>query len=395
MKTRYHFFLSAFFILLFFKVSLTYSQVLLPTPPMGWNSWNRFGCQINEALIKQTADSMVASGMKDAGYEYIILDDCWQTSRDSIGNIQADPENFPSGIKKLADYIHSKGLKIGIYSDAGSHTCEGRPGSLGFEDIDAKTYASWNIDYLKYDWCFTEGLNAQQAYTKISHELKKTQREIALSVCEWGVNHPWLWASDIAQLWRTTPDILDCWDCKTETKLGWTHILDKQVGLELYAKPGHWNDPDMLVVGNGGMEYHEYVAHFSFWSLLSAPLIAGNDLRNMSPEIKKILLNKEVISINQDSMGLQGHRVFQKNQTEIWIKKINDGFAIILFNRDLKPQQIKLDWDHLKLDRNLKLKLRDLWKHKDLGSYSKSYSARVPGHSIQMLKAFLKTRPSQ
>ena len=232
------------------------------TPPMGWNSWNKFGCDINEGLIKEIADAFVVSGMKDAGYEYIVIDDCWQVNRDEDGKIVADPERFPSGIKALADYVHSKGLKFGIYSCAGVQTCQGRPGSHGFEEVDANTYAEWGVDYLKYDFCNAKGFDAHKAYTDMSTALANTGRPIVFSICEWGTNRPWAWAKDVGHLWRTTYDIMDCWECRRDsTGLDWASILDKQVGLEKYAGPGHWNDPDMLEVGNGNMTVNEYRAH--------------------------------------------------------------------------------------------------------------------------------------
>ncbi len=241
---------------------------LAKTPPMGWNSWNKFGCDVSEKLVKETADAMVSSGMKDAGYQYIVIDDCWQIARDNRGNIVPDPDRFPSGMKALADYIHSKGLKFGLYSDAGTKTCQGRPGSHGYEELDAKQYAAWDVDYLKYDWCNSEGLDAKIQYGKMRDALLSSGRPICFSICEWGTNKPWLWAKDVGNLWRTTGDIQDCWDCtRTWGGMGWTKILDLQVGLEAYAGPAHWNDPDMLEVGNGGMNPTEYKAHFSFWCL--------------------------------------------------------------------------------------------------------------------------------
>ena len=258
------------------------------TPPMGWNSWNKFQCNVSEQLIKSTADAMVSSGMKDAGYEFVVIDDCWQVKRDEKGNIVADAERFPSGIKALADYVHSKGLKFGIYSDAGTKTCAGRPGSRGHEFQDALQYAAWTVDYLKYDWCNVGKEDGEAAYTTMHEALLASGRPIVFSLCDWGTNKPWLWAKDVGNLWRTTGDIADCWDCKTQYTEGWLKILDLQDGLETYAGPGHWNDPDMLEVGNGGMTTTEYRSHFSFWSLLAAPLIAGNDLKNMTPEIREI-----------------------------------------------------------------------------------------------------------
>ena len=280
-------------------------MTLARTPPMGWNSWNKFGCDVSERLVKEMADAMVSSGLRDAGYQYIVIDDCWQVSRDADGAIVPDPERFPSGMKALADYVHAKGLKFGLYSDAGARTCQGRPGSNGYEVEDARQYAAWGVDYLKYDWCHTEGVDPKIAYPTMRDALRATGRPIVFSMCEWGRSQPWTWARGVAHLWRTTGDIEDCWSCGGS----FVRILDRQVGLEKYAGPGGWNDPDMLEVGNGGMTTSEYRAHFSFWSLLAAPLMAGNDLRTMSAETRDILANRDVIAIDQDPLGAQGRRI--------------------------------------------------------------------------------------
>ncbi len=357
------------------------------TPPMGWNSWNRFGCNVSEDLVKSMADAMADSGMKEAGYQYIVIDDCWQVSRDSNGNIVADAKRFPSGIRALAGYVHSRGLKFGIYSDAGSQTCAGRPGTSGHEYQDASQYASWGVDYLKYDWCNTGKENPEAAYSTMHDALKAAGRPVVFSLCEWGNSKPWLWARDVGNLWRTTGDIADCWDCKKEWSMGWVKILDLQDGLESYAGPGHWNDPDMLELGNGGMTAAEYRSHFSFWCLLAAPLIAGNDLRNMPPEIKEILTNKEVIAVDQDSLGMQGRRVFKNGDAEVWAKQMNDGSrAVILFNRGTAETEISISWEGLGYPAHLSAAVRDLWEKKDLGKYTGSYSAKVPSHAVVMLK---------
>ncbi len=299
---------------------------LASTPPMGWNSWNKFGCNVGEDMIRQMADGMVKSGMKDAGYQFVVIDDCWQVERDKSGNIVADAKRFPAGIKALADYVHSLGLKFGIYSDAGSLTCAKRPASLGHEYQDALQYAAWGVDYLKYDWCNTTTQDAQAAYALIRNALNATGRPIVLSICEWGTAKPWLWGEKVGgNLWRTTGDISDMWQGKDKHHLGVVDILDLQDGLQSYAGPGHWNDPDMLEVGNGGMTTDEYRAHFSLWALLAAPLLAGNDLRDMKPEIHDILTNKEVIAVNQDPMGRQGRRVRKDGNLEVWAKQMQDG----------------------------------------------------------------------
>jgi alpha-galactosidase len=298
------------------------------TPPMGWNSWNKFGCNVSDGMIRGTADAMIKSGMKDAGYQYVNVDDCWQVSRDANGNIVADPQRFPYGMKALADYVHSLGLKFGLYSDAGSKTCAGRPGGLGHEYQDALTYAAWGVDYLKYDWCNTTTQDAKASYANIRAALNAAGRPIVLSICEWGTAKPWLWGKDVGgNIWRTTGDITDKWSGQTKwpdgscCSNGMLAILDLQVGLESYAGPGHWNDPDMLEVGNGGMTDAEYRSHFSLWSLLAAPLIAGNDLRAMRPQIQAILTNKEVIAVDQDVLGHEGTRVNKSGDLEVWARQ--------------------------------------------------------------------------
>jgi alpha-galactosidase len=363
-------------------------QGLASTPPMGWNSWNKFGCNVSEDLIRQMADAMVKSGMKDAGYQYIVIDDCWQVERDRDGNIVPDPKHFTSGIKALADYVHSRGLKFGIYSDAGSMTCAKRPGSLGHEYQDALQYAAWGVDYLKYDWCNTTTQDAKAAYALIRNALNASGRPIVLSMCEWGTAKPWLWGKSIGgNLWRTTGDISDMWQSKDKDHLGMLDILDLQVGLESYAGPGHWNDPDMLEVGNGGMTTDEYRAHFSLWSLLAAPLLAGNDLRDMKPEIHDILTNKEVIAVNQDPLGSEGRRVRKDGGLEVWAKQMQDGSrSVVLLNRDTSEKEITVSWEDIGYPGHLSASVRDLWRAKDLGQYKEKFSARVAPHSVVMVK---------
>jgi alpha-galactosidase len=358
------------------------------TPPMGWNSWNKFACGINEKIVREIADAMASSGMRDAGYRYIVIDDCWQADRDSQGNIIADGKSFPSGIKALADYVHSKGLKFGIYSDAGTRTCAGRPGSWGYEFQDARQYAEWGVDYLKYDWCNNGGQNSAAAYSRMRDALKASGRPIVFSICEWGSTKPWLWAKDIGNLWRTTDDIQDAWEVKKgQGGLGVVQIIDLQVGLEAFSGPGHWNDPDMLEVGNGGMSPTEYQAHFSFWCLLAAPLMAGNDLRTMTRETRDILTNTEVIAIDQDPLGKQGSRVRRDADLEVWARTLADGGrAAILLNRGLKPAGVAVNWTEIGYPKTLEAKVRDLWKHQDLGTFKGSFSATVPGHGVVMIR---------
>ena len=371
------------------------STNLAPTPPMGWNSWNKFACNVSDELIRGMADALVKSGMKDAGYQYVVIDDCWQVSRDGAGNIVADAQRFPHGIKGLADYIHSIGLKFGIYSDAGSKTCAGRPGSLGHEYQDARQYAAWGVDYLKYDWCNTTTQDAPAAYALMRAALDATGRPIVLSICEWGKAQPWLWGKRVGgNLWRATGDIQDRWEGKKEwspgdcCSYGVVDIIDAVADLYSYAGPGHWNDPDMLEVGNGGMTDTEYRSHFSFWALLAAPLIAGNDLRTMPPEIHDILTNKEVIAINQDPLGRQGRRVRKDNQlkVDVWAKQLADGSrAVILFNRGTAEQNIAVNWEEIGYPANIVASVRDLWQHKDLGKQAGKTAATVPAHGVAML----------
>ncbi len=375
-------------------------EQLAMTPPMGWNSWNKFAGNINEEIIRKAADNMVSSGMKDAGYEYIVIDDCWQVSRDSLGFIVPDPKSFPSGIKALADYVHSKGLKFGIYSCAGTKTCAGRPGSKGYETQDATMYARWGVDYLKFDWCNTDGQNAQQSYTTMRDALYKAGRPIVFSICEWGNNKPWIWGPAIGHLWRTTGDIYNCFDCVqnhgTWSSWGVLSILDKQDGLRQYAGPGHWNDPDMLEVGNG-MVANEDRAHFSMWCMLAAPLIAGNDMSKMSPQTKEILTNKEAIAVNQDALGVQGFRHAVSDSLETWLKPLSNGdWAICFLNRAKTVRKVTFDWKTQIIFDPLSKRtlnagttvysLRNLWTKTGAGNTGKALTATVPAHDVLMLR---------
>ena len=358
------------------------------TPPMGWNSWNKFACDVSETLIKETADAIVSSGMKAAGYEYVVIDDCWQVDRNGDGRIVADAERFPSGMKALADYVHSKGLKLGIYSDAGTGTCQGRPGSKGFETIDASTYAEWGVDYLKYDWCNTEGQDTRHAYALMSQSLRAAGRPIVFSICEWGSSQPWLWAQGIGHLWRATGDIQDCWDCgRGWGGMGVVHIIDLMADLHPYSGPGGWNDPDMLEVGNGGLSPTEARAHFSFWALFSAPLMAGNDVRSMSEETLAILTNAEVIAVDQDPLGIQGRKVWDRGPQEVWMKPLADGSrAVILFNRGTEPSRIAARWGDIGIFPGDRAAVQDLWKGTDVGTFETEYVATVEPHGVAMVR---------
>jgi alpha-galactosidase len=360
---------------------------LAKTPPMGWNSWNKFGCKVREDLVRKAADSMVQSGMKDAGYQYIVIDDCWQVSRDKDGNIVADPATFPSGIKALADYVHARGLKFGIYSDAGPKTCAGRPASLGHEMQDAKQYAAWGVDYLKYDWCHMDNQNAPAAYSLMRDALKQSGRPIVFSICEWGSNRPWTWAPDVGNLWRTTGDITDKWEGKGEKfGAGVMDIVDLQAPIGYAAGPGHWNDPDMLEVGNGGLTTVENQAHFSLWAILAAPLMAGNDLDAMTPEVHDILTNKEVIAVDQDPLGHEGVRVRHQDNQDVWVKPLQNGaVAVVLLNRGTELQTFGVKWEEIGLKPGQKAAVRDLWAHKNVGEFKESFSAHIAPHQAMMV----------
>jgi alpha-galactosidase len=366
----------------------TFADDLAATPPMGWNSWNTFQTRIDEKLIESTAYAMIANGMRDAGYVYVNLDDGWSTKdRDSSGNLVPDPVRFPNGMKVLADYLHARGFKFGIYNCAGTMTCAGYPGGRDHEEQDAKTYASWDVDYLKYDWCHSEGLKAPEAYKKMHDALVASGRPIVFSICEWGQNKPWTWAKGIGQLWRSTGDIAPCWDCKLQWQTGWKLLLEQNVDLAQYAGPGHWNDPDMLEVGNGEMTHAESRAHFSLWCVLAAPLIAGNDVRNMKPEIQAILTNPEVIALDQDRLGKQGTRFRSDENGQVWVKELSDGkWGICLFNTTAATERMKLNWSDLAFLGTGKYQVRDLWAGKDLGDAGASFSTDVASHDVALLR---------
>ena len=364
---------------------------LAKTPPMGWNSWNKYGCNVSETLIMGMADAMVSSGMKNAGYEYVVIDDCWQVSRDENEEIVADKDRFPHGIKYLADYIHSKGLKFGIYSCAGTLTCAGRPAGRGHEYQDALSYARWGVDYLKYDWCNTGTQNAKSSYTIMRDALYAAKRPIVFSLCEWGSNKPWEWAGEIGHLWRTTGDISDSWNSMIS-------ILSQQKDLAKFAGPGHWNDPDMLEVGNGGMTTEEYKTHFSLWCMLAAPLLAGNDLQNMSPETKSILTNKEIIALDQDILGKQAELWRNNGDYQIWMKMLaKDEKAVCLLNSSDEKKTVLVDFGLIAQARTegaedskpLKLEnftVRDLWEHKDLVLKESSTYIDILPHSVKVYR---------
>ncbi len=370
------------FIVILTATSYTQQPPLAKTPPMGWNSWNHFDTKINDATVRAQADAMVSSGMKAAGYTYINIDDGWEAGRDAQGNILTN-EKFPD-MKALADYVHSKGLKLGIYSSPGPKTCAGFEGSYKHEEQDAKTYAAWGIDYLKYDWCSARTIAELKAdmkgtYKKMADALHRTGRPIILSLCQYGYENVWRWGSDVGgNLWRTTGDISDNYESMAYIGFG-------QNGLEKFAGPGHWNDPDMLEVGNGGMTAEEYRTHMSLWALLAAPLLAGNDLTKMSKETLDLLTAPEVIAIDQDPLGTQGHRIWQEGPLEIWARQLQDGsVAVGMFNRGHTDSPMTLEFRMLGLKGSATV--RDVWKRQDLGKMAGLYSTQVPRHGVVLLK---------
>ncbi|EFJ32724.1 hypothetical protein SELMODRAFT_86208 [Selaginella moellendorffii] len=354
------------------------------TPPMGWNDFNHFHNKINETIVRETADAIVSTGLAALGYNYINIDDEWaEQSRDKEGNLQPRKDRFPSGIKNLADYVHSKNLKFGIYSDAGRFTCaKTQPGSLNFENQDAKTFAAWGVDFLKYDNCHNDGASPKIRYPKMQKALLATGRPIFYALCEWGYEDPALWAPGVGNSWRTTGDIKDNWKSMIVR-------ADQNDKWAKYAGPGGWNDPDMLEVGNGGMSLEEYRTHFSLWALMKAPLIIGCDVRNLKQEYLNILMNKEVIAINQDSMGVQGKRVSRKGALEarlVWGGPLSQGkFVALLLNQGDSTAKIRAYWEQIGAKPGSSVQVRDVWAHKDLGVFSQGYiEEAVDAHAIKM-----------
>ncbi|GMG98945.1 hypothetical protein Nepgr_000785 [Nepenthes gracilis] len=350
------------------------------TPQMGWNSWNHFGCNIDENLIRETADAMVARGLAELGYRYVNLDDCWaELNRDSEGNLVPKASTFPSGIKVLADYVHSKGLKLGIYSDAGIQTCSmTMPGSLGHEEQDAKTFASWGINYLKYDNCLNNGISVKERYANMSKALLNSGRDIFFSLCEWGQEDPATWAPSIGNSWRTTGDINDTWDSMIEK-------ADQNDQWASYAGPGGWNDPDMLEVGNGGMTTDEYRSHLSIWALVKAPLLIGCDVRSMDNTTLELLSNEEVIAVNQDKLGVQGTKVRKDGDLEVWSGPLTrKRVAVVLWNRSASPANITANWSEIGLTPTTLVDAHDLWENSTLSGVGYQLSAQVDKHAVKM-----------
>ena len=371
------------------KTTAKYSVLdLAPTPPMGWNSYNNFGIDINAEKVMRAADAMVASGMADAGYKYVVIDDGWQIARNENGKIIADSIRFPKGIKYVADYVHSKGLKFGIYTDLGIKTCGSLPGSYGYEKIDAQTYAEWGVDFIKADWCNTDGMDTRTQYKIMSDAIKAAERPMILSICEWGISSPWEWAKGIGSMWRTTNDIQDCFDCvRNWGGAGWVPILEKNANLAPFAGPGHWNDPDMLEVGNHSLNTTECRAHFSMWCMLAAPLMAGNSLSTMNDTIRDILTAPELIAIDQDPLGVQGTRIRDVNGLQVWQKPLNDGsIAVALLNVTDSSAPMHVSLEEIGFKNGKESSVRDLWERKDIDTIADTFKAVVEAHGVVVLK---------
>jgi alpha-galactosidase len=374
---------------------------LAPTPPMGWNSWNTFNTNINENLIRTIADAFVRDGYKDAGYKYIIIDDCWSMKqRDKEGNLVSDPAKFPDGMKALADYIHSKGLRIGIYSCAGTRTCGDYPGSKGYELQDAKLFASWGIDYLKYDWCNTAGLTAEKAYATMRDALFAAGRPVVFGICEWGDNQPWLWAKNIGQLWRISGDIAPCFDCVVDhgsyKDWGVMKVVSMRNDIRKYAGPDGWNDFDMMEVGNG-MTVSENRSHFTMWCMLASALIMGNDVRSADPSTIGILTNKDMISVNQDPLGIQAFKYKDIDSTEVWVKPLkNKEWAVCFLNRKKEPVSFEFNWSENKISdpdfdfmvdfSKEKFNLFDIWSGKKAGTTGDAFKTQIAGHDVMVFR---------
>jgi alpha-galactosidase len=355
------------------------------TPPMGFNNWNAFGCDVSEKLIKETADLFVSSGLKAAGYQYVNIDDCWMThERDPhTGRLVPDPVKFPSGIDGTADYVHARGLKLGIYEDAGTATCAGYPGSLGHETIDAQTFADWGVDYLKYDNCNNAGSTNPEGYIArykaMGDALAATGRPIVYSICEWGVSAPWTWAPEVGNLWRTTGDITDSWSSVKS-------IINQNKTLHPYARPGAFNDPDMLEVGNGGMTDVEYRTHFALWAMMAAPLLIGTDLRRATPATMAILTNTELIAIDQDPLGRQARPITDADGLTVFAKPLAGGdVAVALYNETDAPASIRTDARSAGLPEAAGYLVRDLWQHSTTETAG-TIAATVPAHGTAVYR---------
>jgi alpha-galactosidase len=380
-------------------------QKLALTPPMGWNSWNPFGEKVNEAVIRETADAMVSAGLKDLGFTYIVIDDIWQGGRDSVsGLLYPDAERFPSGIRTLADYVHSKGLKFGIYSDAGTLTCGDRPGSFGYEEQDARLFAEWGVDYLKYDYCHCPDYGSMNndykmaiaRYKAMGDALRAAGRPIVFSICEWGPRSPWLWGREVGgQLWRTSYDVADIWDKprNESSPIGILTSIDVMTNLARFAGPGGWNDPDMLVIGlknsgfikGGGCTDIEYRTQMSMWCMFSAPLMLGCDIRDMSPSTKAIISNKDIIAIDQDSLGKQAFRVISKDGIDAWQKPLaGNRVAIAFLNRNSDERSVIATYKELELKPDTEYDIYDVWNHTSVNQEIGAMRVKLKSHECQV-----------
>ena len=385
---------------LFASAQTTPRNQLTPTPPMGWMTWNLFQGNINEQLIRETADAMVEGGFRDAGYKYIFIDDLWQGGRDRQNNIIPDPVKFPNGIKALADYVHSRGLKLGIYSDAAPLTCGGWTASLGFEEQDARTFASWGIDYLKYDYCNApeDSATARHRYRTMANALQKSGRNIALGICEWGQRQCEEWCEEVGgQLWRTSYDVRDMWkDVVKQGGMGILDIVNVTAPLARYVRSGQWPDMDMLVVGlrgkggpssdlgGVGCTQTEYQTQMSMWCMMASPLAMTNDLRKVSEDDRRILLNPEIIAINQDPLGKAAERKVMTDDYQIYVRPLADGsHAVALLNTSDKPLVLTADFARLGIPG--KYTIRDVWQHKDIARNASKWKGRVMSHEIRVL----------
>jgi alpha-galactosidase len=354
------------------------------TPPMGFNSWITTYCDesLNEAMIKGVTDTIVANGLNDLGYQYVNVDDCWALpERDANGSLVPDPKRFPSGIKPVADYVHEKGLKFGIYTSAGTKTCDpnGFPGALNHELEDANLFASWGVDFLKYDNCNNEGVDAQHRYRKMHDALKATGRPIVLSICDWGESTPWQWATGVGTLWRTGDDSKDNWASVLDN-------LNKNLPLAQYAGPGHWNDPDFLRVGSGGMTEAQYRSQFSLWSVMAAPLLIASDLRNASSETMATITNADVIAVDQDPLGMAGREIQSRGGLHVIVKPLAGGDqAVALFNGNATDATIETNLTDVGFDAGRYL-VKDLWSKDTHVATGSTLSASVPGFTTVLLR---------
>lgn len=378
------------------------SRVLAATPPMGWNSWNAFGQRVSESVIRETADALVSSGLQDHGYEYVVIDDCWTVKdrRDGNGDLITDPEKFPNGIKALADDVHSKGLKFGIYSCASEKTCAGYPGSYGFEDQDAQLWASWGVDFLKYDYCFApaEQAIAMERYARMGEALRNSGREILYSLCEWGGRSPHLWGRKVgSHMWRVSGDVYDTW--VNLWMNGW-YAIGVDVSIDIanevheYGGPGGWNDLDMLVVGlkgkgqiaGSGMSFVEYQTHMSVWCMACSPLMIGCDVRTLDSDTASLLMNREVLDANQDPLGIPAKCVRQMGQSEIWTKRLADGsIAVAVINRGSRPEDVTVKARDIGMFDAPK-RTRNLWTGQDIADFKNQLVQRVQPHETVLLK---------